>query len=297
MTPMTPLLIRSIAVAGGLLAVLTAAGSCGDVNAVLEGQSQARDLAADLEIQFTRAVDAANRAVMSNADDASAQFAHEAEQAKAAAQRDVDSLMPILQKFHDADEAKLLQEFVDRFAKYQTLDRQILDAAVENTNVKAQRLSFGEGQAAAADFAAAVNSVKPASASDVWRVRALAASALSSLRAIEVLEGPHIADPDDASMTQTENRMAEEERSLRAAVKELQTIAAPSSRAKIADASSALDRFMSVHTQILALSRKNTNVRSLALSLDQKRALIEPCEKSLRALRDALAKRKYPAGR
>ena len=297
MITMRPSPTRSIALTVGLAAALTAAGSCGDVNAVLEGQSQARDLAADLEIQFTRAVDAANRAVMSTADDASALFAREAEQAKAAAQHDVDALTPMLQKLRDADESRLLQEFVDRFAKYQALDRTILDAAVENTNVKAQRLSFGDGQAAATDFVKAVNGVKPASPTETWRVHALAASAIASLRAIEVLEGPHIADADDAAMTQMEGRMAEDERSLRAALKDLQAIAAASSRANVAAASAALDKFMAVHAQILSLSRKNTNVRSLALSLDQKRALIEPCEKSLRALRDALAKRKYPAGR
>jgi len=294
---MTPSPTRSIALTVGFVAALTAAGSCGDVNAVLEGQSQARELAADLEIQFTRAVDAANRAVMSNADSASAQFSREAEQAKATAQRDVDALAPMLQKLRDSDESRLLQEFVDQFAKYRTLDRTILDAAIENTNVKAQRLSFGEGQAAATDFATAVNSVKPASAADAWRARALAASAIASLRSIEVLEGPHIADPDDASMTRTEARMGVEEQAVRAALKELHALAAPASRPKIADATTAFDRFMAVHAQVLQLSRKNTNVRSLALSLDQKRALIEPCEKTLRALRDALAKRKYPAGR
>jgi hypothetical protein len=234
---------------------------------------------------------------MSNADDASTQFAREAEQAKSAAQHDVETLAPILQKLRDTEESRLLQEFVDRFQKYQSLDRQVLDAAVENTNVKAQRLSFGDGQAAAADFATAVNSVKPLSPAESWRAKALAASAIASLRAIEVLEGPHIADPDDASMTRTESRMSDEEKSVRAALKELQALAAPGSKSSIAAATAALDRFMAVHMQVLQLSRKNTNVRSLALSLDQKRALIEPCEKSLRALRDALAKRKYPAGR
>jgi len=52
---------------------------------------------------------------------------------------------------------------------------------------------------------------------------------------------------------------------------------------------------MALHAQIMALSRQNTNVRSLALSLDEKRKLVEPCEESLLALQDALAKRGYDA--
>ena len=39
-------------------------------------------------------------------------------------------------------------------------------------------------------------------------------------------------------------------------------------RPQLAAASAALDRFMGLNVQIIGLSRQNTNVRSLALSLD-----------------------------
>ena len=54
---------------------------------------------------------------------------------------------------------------------------------------------------------------------------------------------------------------------------------------------------MDLNAQIIALSRRNTNVRSLALSLDQKRTMTATCEESLRALQDALARRGYSATR
>jgi hypothetical protein len=54
---------------------------------------------------------------------------------------------------------------------------------------------------------------------------------------------------------------------------------------------------MGLNAQIVALSRRNTNVRSLALSLDQKQKLVAPCQDTLRALRDALSKHGYPVGR
>ena len=53
----------------------------------------------------------------------------------------------------------------------------------------------------------------------------------------------------------------------------------------------ALDRFLAVNAEIVVLSRRNSNVRSLALSLAQKRVLAAQCEDALRALEDALAKR------
>jgi hypothetical protein len=57
--------------------------------------------------------------------------------------------------------------------------------------------------------------------------------------------------------------------------------------------SEALNRFVDLNKQIIDLSRRNTNVRSLALSLDQKRTITPKCEESLRALQDALSKRGY----
>jgi len=62
----------------------------------LQRLSEANRLAADLLVQFTKAGDAANRAVMADTDDASVAFAHEAEQATQAVQRDTDALGPIL---------------------------------------------------------------------------------------------------------------------------------------------------------------------------------------------------------
>jgi hypothetical protein len=80
-------------------------------------------------------------------------------------------------------------------------------------------------------------------------------------------------------------------------LKTLSGLVGPGSRAQLTAASSALDRFVGVNAQLIALSRRNTNVRSLALSLGQKRMLTATCEDSLRALQDALGKRGFSATR
>jgi hypothetical protein len=110
-------------------------------------------------------------------------------------------------------------------------------------------------------------------------------------------QAPHIADPDDNAMSRMEQRMGSAEAAARRTLATLATFVPTASRPQLAAASAALDQFMAVNAQIIALSRRNTNVRSLALSLNQKRPLITACEESLRALRNALAKRGYPAGR
>ena len=279
------------------IVLLSAIAGC-DVNSALERVSEARRLSADLLVQFTKAADAANRAVMADTDDASVAFAREAEEAKQAVQTDIDALGPILQGLNYSDETRLLEEFVSRFAEYRALDRRILDLAVENTNLKAQRLSFGPAQEAADAFRDALEAVAPADpAKDTWRVKALVATAVSTVREIQVLQAPHIADADEAVMTRMERHMATSETAARSALETLATLVQPASRPRLAAATAALDRFMGLNAEIIGLSRRNTNVRSLALSLDQKRKLTAACEDSLRALRDALAKRGFTGTR
>ncbi len=62
-------------------------------------------------------------------------------------------------------------------------------------------------------------------------------------------------------------------------------------------ATAALDRFHDLNTQLIVLSRRNSNVRSLALSLGKKRVLTARCEENLHAIQDALSKRAFAGTR
>jgi hypothetical protein len=267
------------------------------LNTSLQRLLDASKLAADLEVQFTKTGDAANRAVMADTDETSVAFAREAEQAAQAVEKDSSALRPLLIALQYSNELRLLDEFDQRFAEYRKLDRSVLDLAVENTNLKAQRLSFGPAQEAADAFLQSLDALVPATQADAWRVKALAATAVAAVREIQALQAPHVAEPDDAAMTRIEKRMTAAEGEARNALKTVSGLVAPGSRTRLAAASSALDRFVDFNRQLIALSRRNTNVRSLALSLGQKRMLTAACEESLRGLQDALSKRGLSATR
>ena len=91
--------------------------------------------------------------------------------------------------------------------------------------------------------------------------------------------------------------MTRAEADARGALASLTTLVPPGSRSLIASATAALDQFMDLNAKIIALSRRNTDVSSLALSLNEKRSLVTACEEALRALQESLAKRGYPRGR
>lgn len=251
-----------------------------------------------MQVQFTKAADASNRAVMADTDEASTAFAREAEQANTVVQADAEALAPLLRNLAYTDESRLLEEFGKRFAEYRALDKSVLDLAVENTNLKAQRLSFGPAREAADAARDALDAVVHATpAKTACRVQPLVADTVIALREIQILHARHIAESDDAVMTKLEGQMDGLERTARAALKALSTVAEPASAAQLAAATAAVDLFKGVHSQIVTLSRRNSNVRSLALSLGQKRTLTAACDGSLRALQDALAKEGFKATR
>ena len=261
---------------------------------VLTQQLEARQLAADLRLQFNKAADASNRAVMAETDEASGAAAREADQLTGAIQRGAQALQPILQELAYADEIRLLQEFDGRFDEYRTLDRTILGLAVENTNLKAQRLAFGPAREAADTFRDSLEAIARAS-QDAWRVHAMVASAVANVREIQVLQAPHIAESDEAEMSRMETQMAAAETAARRAVDSLKSLVWPSP--DLAAAAAALDRFKALNTEVVSLSRRNSDVHSLALSLGRKRTLTAACDDSLRAIQEALQKHDFTATR
>src|SRR5580765_7755437 len=277
--------------------VLSAAAAIGcgqeDVNVTLQKVTSARELAAHLTVQFTMASDAANRAVMADTDDASIAFAKESRDAAAAVQKDVDQLHSTLKALDYADEDKILTAFATSFTEYRRLDENVLGLAVENTNLKAQRLAFGPAQDEADKFRDALRALTPASPSEAWHVLALSATASMTVREIQVLQGPHIADADEAVMTRMEQQMSTSQAAARKALDELRPLVSSASRPQIEAASAALNQFLALNSQLIALSRKNTNVRSLMLSLDEKRKVTLECQEKLRALQSSLAGRGY----
>ena len=116
---------------------------------VLTDLDQAGSLAGDLRVQLNKADNASNEAVMADTDEASIAFATEARKATQAVEIDVASLAPLLKNLGFASELQSFAGFQGQWSKYETLDRNILALAVENTNLKAQRLSFGPAREAA----------------------------------------------------------------------------------------------------------------------------------------------------
>jgi hypothetical protein len=258
-------------------------------------QAEARRLAGELQLSFANANEAANRAVLADTDEASIAAAKESEADSSAAQRALDQLEPHLRSLGYQDEITSLQRFKAKFDECRKLDAEILPLAVENTNLKAQRLSFGEAQESADGFGAAVDAAAAAARSADGELQATRARA--AVLAMQVLQARHIAEANDAAMDQMEQQMAALERRARAAVERLRASSGSGAARELDSAAAALDRFVNVNQQIVQLSRRNTNVRSLALTLGRKRVVAAEAEDQLRILGEALAAHTFQGSR
>jgi hypothetical protein len=164
--------------------------------------------------------------------------------------------------------------------------------------VKAQRLSFGRSREAAQSFRAALGqAIGTSPTTDSCGAELTAARATIAVLEIQVMYAPHIAEAEDSAMTELETQMGAAAARARRAVDELRGMLQPTSGPRVDSAAAVLDRFLAVHQEIIALSRRNSDVRSLALSLGEKRKLAAECEAHLQALEEALAKHEFTATR
>ena len=234
---------------------------------------------------------------MAVTDEASVAGASEAEQAKQSVERDAETLQRILQALAYREEIRQLDAFKACFVGYRALDADILPLAVENTNLKAQRLAFGPAREAADAFRQSLETAgRSIAAKSACCVEALIARATAAVLEIQVIQARHIAESDESAMSRMEGEMAASEAAARAALDTLKALL-PDARSGLAPAADALDRFKAINAELVTLSRRNTNVRSLALSLGRKRTVTAECDALLLALEEALAKHDFTATR
>jgi len=260
--------------------------------AELERRAQRLALVGRMQLGLASASEAEKSAVLSITDRESQAFAAQARATTAEVERERRELTDLLGQDGTREEKDLLADFSTHFAEFQRVDDELLEMAVENTNLRAYALAFGPAAGAIEEMNAALSRVVAASAGvpDEKQVLALALGAEIGALRIEALLPPHIAEASDPRMDELEARMKEQDEQVRADLDGLRALPKLAGAADLAEAASRYARFAELRTQILALSRANTNVRSLALSLNEKRKVMIVCQEALGRLQEAMEK-------
>jgi len=192
-------------------------------------------------------------------------------------------------------ERQRLADFSQAFDAFRSLDEELLDLAVQHTNLKAYALLYGPSARALDAFDEALAGLDPAegSARDARVVQLALGAQVAALR-IQSLLAPHVAEESDPRMDEMEARMDELGREVQRDLEALRAVPALAGSDGLRAADEAWAQFAEIKGQVMALSRENTNVRSLAISLDRKRKLVSACAEALDALRLAIAEEPVP---
>ena len=248
------------------------------------------DLVSRMQFGLSSASEAEKSSVMAITDKDSKIFADQARAATAEVERARQEMEELLKKGGTQKERDLLVQFSEAFAEVQRVDNDLLALSVENTNLKAYTLAFGPAAQVIDEMNSALTRLMAANAEsrETKEIMLLSFGAQNSALRIQTLLAPHIAEESNEKMDRLEASMTKEDEKVRAALNGLKAFTALIDNTDLGKAVSSYARFTNIRSKILSLSRENTNVRSLAISLNQKRKATLLCQDALSSLKQAI---------
>ena len=258
-----------------------------------------REILSQMRVNLLKSVEMEKNAVMALTDEESQMFADQSIAASAVVEQNLKQLNSLIDADPMQDERNLVIEFNNCWTELRKLDQVILEHAVQNTNLKAASLSREKGAEAMQRFEHALNDVikSYSGTPNEGRVARLIFHAITAGLKIYNLHSFHIAEASDEKMDQIETQMDTEENEASKSLDELASIVGEKSRHALLQAKTAFSEFMEVTAKVIKLSRQNSNIKSLELSLGKKRKVTAQCDEILVAFQAAVQSRPFKATR
>lgn len=256
------------------------------------------DLLSTMRIHLLEASEAEKNAVLATTDEASESFADRARQAAEEVESSRKKIESILLQEKRPEEAEILNEFNICWSQFRKLDETILALATQNTNLKAQKLSATQGAQEMERFEQSLNRLIHRNMNNNCNeVVMLSYEALTAGLKIFTLHKPHIEEANDQEMDKIELSIKSYDESAKKALGSLHSIADLSDSEDLKNAETAYEQFMNLTSEVLRLSRINTNIKSAELSSGNKRLVSSRCQEILATLQETVQTRRFKATR
>jgi hypothetical protein len=264
-----------------------------------ETKSIEGDLLSSMRIHLLETIESEKNAVMAITDKESEAFATQARQAADSVEKNRKEIESIIHQDELPQEAGMINEFNICWSQFKKLDETILNLAVQNTNLKAQKISSTQCAQEMARLEESLSLIIQRNKKNRQCNEAtmLAYEALTAGLNIYALHKPHIEEADDQVMDKIEQRIKSYDESARKALESLNTIATLNDKVDLKNAEAAYLQFMSLTNEVLRLSRMNTNIKSAELSLGKKRLISSQCQEILSNLQETVQAKQYNATR
>jgi hypothetical protein len=256
-------------------------------------------LVSEMRVNLNASVEAEKSAVLADTDDASIVYADQAQELSAAVEEARLELEVLIEAEKMGREVDILREFSACWERFLQIDRELLPLSVLNTNLKAYDLSYGSAGKALKQLEQALNVLMNSKVSKdkTCEIARLSLRTLSAALKIHALQSPHIAESREEKMDEIETMIQTENALINQSLDALSVLMNPADKPLLEAAKSAYTEFWMINTEVMKLSRQNSNVRSLALSLGQKRKATVQCQDVLAALEEAIQSKVYKATR
>ncbi len=258
-----------------------------------------REVLSQMRINLHKSVEMEKNAVMALTDEESQEYADQSRAFSAAVEQDLLQLQSLVDTTSLQDEEKLVGEFKNCWMEFTKLDQVILELAVQNTNLKAAILSQEKGAEMMQRFQFVLKEVMRSNLQtpEEDRVAGSAWHAIAACLQILNLHSSHIAEISNERMDHIEMQMNVAEKEVVKSFEELAGIGNRENQDALLQAKRAFSEFMAVTAKVQELSRKNSNSKSLELSIGKKRMISAQCAEVLAAFQDAVRSRPFKSAK
>jgi len=256
-------------------------------------------LVSEMRVNLNASVEAEKSAVLADTDEASRAYADQALGLSTAVEDARLELEVLIEAEKMGREVDLFWEFSTCWERFRQIDQELLPLSVLNTNLKASELSFDSAQKAIKQLEKSLDALMNSGVSNdkSCGIVKLSLRALTAALKIHALQSPHIAESRQEKMDEIEATIQTQDALVNQSLDALSFLMTPKSKPLVEAAKAAYTEFWRINTEVMKLSRQNSNVRSLALSLGQKRNVTIQCQDALEALEKAIQSKVYKATR
>ena len=243
----------------------------------LQSFLQEDELLSAMRVNLLQTIEAEKNAVLATTDEASMGFADLARQAAAKVEAGRQKLNDIVAQVNSSEEKQTLENF----------------NSTQNTNIKAQKLSSGKCASDVKKLESDLTNVIQQGINEnrIDNSVRFAYEALTASLHILALHQSHIYAAQDEEMNKIEGEIYAYDKAARRALAALETD--PAANNHVRTAKDAYDRFMKQTTEVLRLSRLNTNIKSTELSWGKQSLVAVQCENLLASLQDSVRHRQW----
>lgn len=264
---------------------------------LLRSMARMCELVATMRGGLLEAIEDEKSAVLALTDEAAQGFADRVRQTSAGLEKYREEMEAIVRREAAPRITELMKEFNACWPQFRKLDEVILELATQNTNCNAQRLSASQCAPEVERFEEILNGfmarrVRDGQCDEVVR---LSYEGITAGLKILALHKPHIEAASDREMDALEGEIRADNAAARTALAALLALPGLGNDASLQEAETAYGRFMRLTAEVLRLSRLNTNIKSVELSLGKKRLISAQCQNTLAALQESVQSLQFKA--